>query len=806
MNPRFPRSIFRARSAFRPSRPRGWKAVSRIEVLEVRRLLTTTVNWISPTSGSWDVATNWSPAIVPGPGDDVDINVTGVTVTISSNVESVNSITADDPLVISGGGLTVAASSTISGGLTMTGGSLTASGTGADMTVMGATTVSSASVYTQNGATVALVGLAGVQSSGVTIEATGAGSELELPNMTAITDTSYSDLVEAYDGGTVSLPSLADLTANVYLESEGQGSVLSIANLTTFTVGSVFAAGGSNLTAQDGGQIDSDSLTTIDGVTLTLSDTASISLGQMSNIDNSSVYVDAGAVLSLPRVTSYQGSGTLEATRTGSELDLPNLTGITDPSYSDLLEAHNGGTVNLLSLANVTANVELEAEGQDSVLNVSNLITFTVGSVFAAGGSSIMAMDGGQIDSGALTTINGVTLTLSDTASISLSQISNIDDSSIYADAGAVVSLPGLMNYQSTSGILEATGAGSEVDLPNLTSITDTSSSDVVEAYNGGTVSLPSLESLSADVDLEAQGEDSVLSIPELIAFTLGNVIEVGESGLTAVDGGQLSLADLTTLDGISVTVSGADGFPFDQITSFTNSTLNVSGGMSNCAALSDIVDSNITVSGGASLLMPAVTQLNGANLTVGSGSSLQVGTAAVSMPSPGTGATINVPQLPQGATYSLENSGTLIDSTFNIAQGDTIYLASGTYVGGTFNVSEGATLNLTGRETAEYGVPVTYAGTFTGSGRGTVLLSYGTLDIGLGGMTCNFPGTLLQWTGGLINTAAGNVTNLGTFNIAVSNYPEISDDGVLDNYRNDRSDRNRQPRPAQRQHFAHRH
>jgi hypothetical protein len=77
-----------------------------VETLENRQLLST-VDWISPSSGSWDVASNWSTDAVPGSGDNVVINVPGVTVTISSKVESVNSVTIDDPLDIAGGGLTV---------------------------------------------------------------------------------------------------------------------------------------------------------------------------------------------------------------------------------------------------------------------------------------------------------------------------------------------------------------------------------------------------------------------------------------------------------------------------------------------------------------------------------------------------------------------------------------------------------------------------------------------------------------------------------------------------------------------------
>ena len=120
------------------------------EALESRQLLSP-VDWTSPISGSWDVASNWSTDTVPGPGDDVVIDYTGAspTVTISSNVESVNSITASDPLVISGGGLTVAANSTITGGLAMTGGSLTVSGSDTTLTASGPITASSGTLSAQ---------------------------------------------------------------------------------------------------------------------------------------------------------------------------------------------------------------------------------------------------------------------------------------------------------------------------------------------------------------------------------------------------------------------------------------------------------------------------------------------------------------------------------------------------------------------------------------------------------------------------------------------------------------------------------
>jgi hypothetical protein len=167
-------------NAKRRPRSRGW--IPLMEPLESRQLLAT-VSWTSATSGSWDVPSNWSTDTIPGPGDNAVINVPGVTVTISSNVESVKSITAADPLVISGGGLTVAANSTINNGLNMTGGSLTATGKGTSLIVTGTTTALGGSLYATAGAELSLPDLASYTVASnfamSTFEASGADSVLQ---------------------------------------------------------------------------------------------------------------------------------------------------------------------------------------------------------------------------------------------------------------------------------------------------------------------------------------------------------------------------------------------------------------------------------------------------------------------------------------------------------------------------------------------------------------------------------------------------------------------------------------------------
>ena len=283
-----------------------------LEILEFRQLLATDT-WISPTSGSWDVASNWSTGKVPGQSDDVVINVSGAspTVTISSNVESVKSITADDPLVISGGGLTVAANSTISGGLSMTGGSLTASGIGVTVNVTGTASASGASLYAEGGATLTisqLVSYTGSTTDAQTIEATGTGSELSLPALTTITGggnggNSYAQF-EALSGGDVELGSLTTISGGaIWVESDGTGSVLDAPALTSATGG---MEGGyrHGFQASDGGTLMLPVMASCTVQTITVQG-ASLSLPDLSDIDGSSITVSAGSHLTLPAVTSY---------------------------------------------------------------------------------------------------------------------------------------------------------------------------------------------------------------------------------------------------------------------------------------------------------------------------------------------------------------------------------------------------------------------------------------------------------------------------------------------------------------------
>jgi uncharacterized repeat protein (TIGR03803 family) len=177
---------------------------------------------------------------------------------------------------------------------------------------------------------------------------------------------------------------------------------------------------------------------------------------------------------------------------------------------------------------------------------------------------------------------------------------------------------------------------------------------------------------------------------------------------------------------------------------------------------------------------------LSGAGTLTNSGTIKEAGTNSLLLESSATldngqGATLNLTAdggVSQSGGGTLTNAGTLektggsgtstISSSFvnsgklTVQKGAlALATAGGTSTGGTFSISKGAKLDLTG------GASVAYAGTYTGTGQGTVALDAGTLAVGTGGLTFNMAGSLFQWTGGTIDVNSGTFTNTGTINYA---------------------------------------
>jgi hypothetical protein len=130
-----------------------------------------------------------------------------------------------------------------------------------------------------------------------------------------------------------------------------------------------------------------------------------------------------------------------------------------------------------------------------------------------------------------------------------------------------------------------------------------------------------------------------------------------------------------------------------------------------------------------------------------------------------GTGATFNNTGLVRksagtGAT-TFDNDVTFSGGKIEVRTG-TLSLAGGgtTTSGGNFTVESGAVLDLTG------GTTRTYIGNYIGTGSGKIRFSSGTLQIGAGGATFNFPDTLFECRGNGTFSGPGVLTNMGTLNI----------------------------------------
>ena len=99
-----------------------------LELLEGREL-PSTVTWTNASGGDWDTASNWSTGAVPTAANNVQINISAITIThAQGNADVVHSLSSKAAINISSGSLSLAATSTISAGLTL---SATLTGAGA---------------------------------------------------------------------------------------------------------------------------------------------------------------------------------------------------------------------------------------------------------------------------------------------------------------------------------------------------------------------------------------------------------------------------------------------------------------------------------------------------------------------------------------------------------------------------------------------------------------------------------------------------------------------------------------------------
>ncbi len=301
------------------------------------------------------------------------------------------------------------------------------------------------------------------------------------------------------------------------------------------------------------------------------------------------------------------------------------------------------------------------------------------------------------------------------------------------------------------------------------------------EATNWSTGSVPGAND---DVVISRPGRTPVVTIRQgasaksLIAngqlvITNGSSLTLnGDSTISegiSLNGSLVAAQGTVTLDGTSTWTGGA------MVGSIANlGTLTISGGVDHIIGNgATVTNSGIIVETGG-----RVSLVNGTiNNQKGGVYEFQADNNDVIFVGGGGGAFNN-----EGVVRKSAGAGSsLLHVQFNNRAGGAVESSSGTLAFGGGGTFDGATFATSDKGVIELAqsVTMTYAGLFTGSGSGTVLLSQGTIQAGETGATFQFAPGVFQWSGGSL---AGTITNVGTITLSGGGDRTIGNPGTLIN------------------------
>jgi Ca2+-binding RTX toxin-like protein len=579
------------------------------------------VKWISKTDSNWNDPKNWQGGVVPGPDDDVAIDIprANPVITIPNDV-TVKSISSEENIVVKGSLTVTVDESKINGNLTVSpGASLTVKNFGTYLLATGTTVINKANLFAENGGLLSLPTVSSYTGGAYDsyIQAKGKDSKIQLPALTTLTgsgDSSYPVYARALDGGTVDLGAKVGKTAvtkSVQFEADGVGSkvkadklksangyvdlfasnqgILKFPKLNTYKG----AAYDSYIQAKDkGSKIELPSLNTLTGsrdssypVYARALDGATVSLGAKAVDGYVGMFATNGGTLKFPKLSTYKGAAYdsyIQAEGKGSKVELPALTTLTgsgDSDYPVYARARDGATVDLGAKAGktaVTKSVQFEADGVGSTVKADKLVS-------ANGYVDLFASNQGTLKFPKLSTYNGAAydsyIQAKDKGSKielpALTKLTGSRDSSypVYARAldGATVDVRNLTNIPSGAFTVAADGKGSSVKISALPIKRKPS----IIKTNGGKV-----QKVSSNKTIEGRSKDNLLkeaSKDDLINGQAGDDTLIGSNGkdvLYGVNGDDILDGDAgnDTLTG----GQGADKFLFKTKRKFKKDDLGV--------------------------------------------------------------------------------------------------------------------------------------------------------------------------------------------------------------------------------------
>jgi|GEM_PF-2766226 len=390
------------------------------------------IRWDGGGDGtSWADAQNWDTDKTPVAADRVAIDApVNTKITISQgNVEIVSlhnaaslqisgsSLTINGNSVISGSliitnsaALTVkevAAALTVGGDLTMSNSALRAIGLNSKVEVRGNVALYRADLNATNGSKILLptaqqynAGSGGI-GTGVIINATGAGSRIDLSKVTSLLgDTSWGGdlVVQAINGGQVDLQSTSVLTTgNMKVTADGAGSQVNLTGLQRLDSTPGFQGGNSLLAVKNGGTILVPNLARLSQVDLNLNAGSTLATSQMISYTTGQATF-TGMVVDMNNITTLDNVNFI--LKSGGNVRLNGLTQMRRVG----LDVNDGVTFVALNLKRydassgaIASGVTFKATGTGSRIDLS-AVTTLLGDVGWGGGFAVKAINGGQID------------------------------------------------------------------------------------------------------------------------------------------------------------------------------------------------------------------------------------------------------------------------------------------------------------------------------------------------------------------------------------------------------------------------
>lgn len=459
------------------------------------------VEWASGQDGFWNTAQNWSsnPAL-PGPGDDVVVNIAGADLTVqhTSGSSVVKSLNSTERLLISGSAMTVTeGSSSLTGGLNL------------------------------------------IQNSSLT--ASGPTTTLSIDN--GGTRDLHASNLYALNGGRILYPILYTIYReswrNEYI-ADGPGSLIDISGVDTFQVaggdGGALIAARSGGSLKLGGRFYGEATFEVDGASSVLDFNAVRELPSTMR-----AFARNGGTLSIPLGEWFQ-YGELSAEGSGSRVEGSTVTGLNTMSLS----ASGGGVVSLPNLRRIEDSAqsprfgeEISVRGAGSSIDLSGVQYFNASMDFYHP-TKLSVASGGQLKVGGEIFGRVAIDVAGPTSQFDVSAVSKWTfGADLKVRNGAKVSFPESLADDDFVESLVVENAGSRVDIPAMDFLGVT-----ILATKGAEIRWPQLKRQAGHI--RAHGSGSYIDLSGL-EYCYGFDHEIAPKVIEAIDGGRIDLAGVVT-------------------------------------------------------------------------------------------------------------------------------------------------------------------------------------------------------------------------------------------------------------------